>query len=388
MTPFADRASVERRLVYVPVAGTGPVRLSFTAEEWSRLAWLYGVIAMLHIVGWVAYLRYSADYPAMVGLGFAAYMLGLRHAFDADHIAAIDDTVRFMLHQGRRPLGIGFFFSLGHSTVVLCLSLGAVSATVALSGHIPGIKEIGALIGTTISGVFLWIVGVLNLLVVLDILGVWRQARAGTHDHRHLDELIAQRGLLNRIIGRRPRKLLRESWQMYPLGLLFGLGFDTASEIALLVMAAAAAAGSLPLTAVLCLPVLFAAGMALMDTTDGVLMSRAYRWAFMNPLRRIFYNLATTSFSVVVALVIGSIELVQVLIGLLKLHGSWLDFVAALDLGVLGYVIVGLFLAAWLASVAIWRFGKPAAGFGARGALHLHPHTHADGTSHSHEHVH
>jgi len=361
---------------------------AFTAAEWCRLAGLYGFIAFLHLLGWGLYLRYAAEFPALVGLGFVAYMFGLRHAFDADHIAAIDDTVRYMLQKGQRPLGIGFFFSLGHSTIVLCLAIGIAIAAAAVKQELPELRNIGGVLGAGVSGMFLWIVGVLNFLVLLDILGLWNQAKAGRHDHKHLEQLLSQRGLVNRLFGGRLQKFLAHSWQMYPLGLLFGLGFDTASEVGLLAMTAGAAAGNLPMPAVLALPILFAAGMSLMDTTDGVLMSKAYNWAFRNPLRRIFYNLTTTSLSIVVALVIGTIELLQVSVGLLDLHGPILDAVAALDFGTLGYVIVGLFLLAWLVSVAYWKLGRLEARYATRIDVHRHFHRHEAGAVHSHHHTH
>jgi len=229
---------------------------------------------------------------------------------------------------------------------------------------------------------------VLNLLVLLDILGVWKKAKAGTHDHKHLEELMLKRGLMNRLFGGRLQKVLNHSWQMYPLGLLFGLGFDTASEIGLLAMTAGASAGNLPLPAVLCLPLLFAAGMSLMDTTDGVLMSKAYNWAFVNPLRKIFYNITTTTLSIVVALVIGSIELMQVLINMLELHGPIFDFVAGLDFGIVGYVIVGLFLAAWGLSVAYWKVGRFEERYSSPSVMHSHVHSHDGGVEHSHKHIH
>ncbi len=275
----------------------GSTRLSFSADEWMRLAGLYGFIGLLHVVGWGLYLHYATDYPALVGLGFVAYMFGLRHAFDADHIAAIDDTVRYLLQKGKKPLGIGFFFSLGHSTIVLCLAVAIAFAASAIAQELPALKNIGGILGASVSGIFLWVIGILNLLVLVDILGVWKQAKAGTHDHHHLEELLSKRGLVNRLFGGRVQKFLNHSWQMYPLGLLFGLGFDTASEVGLLAMTAGASAGNLPIPAVLALPILFAAGMSLMDTTDGVLMSKAYNWAFLNPLRKIFYNITTTSLS-------------------------------------------------------------------------------------------
>jgi high-affinity nickel-transport protein len=360
----------------------------FSRAEWSRLGVLYGVIGMLHAVGWGAYLHYAAHYPQLVGLGFVAYMFGLRHAFDADHIAAVDDTVRFMLQKGKQPLGVGFFFSLGHSTVVLALAIGIAFAATAVKAGLPQLQNWGALIGTGVSGSFLWFIGVLNLLVLLDILKIWQTAKTGNHSHAHLEALLQKRGLLNRLFGGRLQRLMNHSWQMYPLGLLFGLGFDTASEVGLLAMTAGASAGDLPLPAVLCLPILFAAGMTVMDTTDGVLMSKAYNWAFINPLRKIFYNLTTTGLSVAVALLIGSIELLQVLCSMLDLHGPVFDFVAGLNFGILGYLIVGLFLLAWGASVAYWKFGRIEQRYSLHGAPHAHRHVHADGSEHSHDHLH
>lgn len=343
-------------------------------------------MALLHVLGWALYLHFAAHYSALIGLGFTAYMFGLRHAFDADHIAAIDDTVRFMLQKGKRPLGVGFFFSLGHSTIVVGLAVAIAFAAAVVMRDLPQLQRVGSVVGACVSGVFLWILGILNLFVLLDILTVWQQAKAGAHSHQHLEALLAKRGLLNRLFGGRVQRLMNHSWQMYPLGLLFGLGFDTASEVGLLAMTAGASAGNLPILAVLSLPILFAAGMTLMDTSDGVLMTRAYDWALINPLRKIFYNALTTGLAVAVALLIGSAELLQVLISKLSLHGRFYDSVAQLDFGTLGYVVVGLFLLAWSCSVAAWRFG----GFEERhgGAGHFHPHTHDDGTTRSHEQLH
>jgi high-affinity nickel-transport protein len=360
----------------------------FSGEEWWRLAWLYGFITFLHILGWGTYLHYAAHFPELVGLGFVAYMFGLRHAFDADHIAAVDDTVRYMLQKGKQPLGVGFFFSLGHSTVVLVLAVAIAFAANKVKAELPDLKTMGAIIGAGVSGTFLWIIGILNLVVLLDILKIWRTAKSGTHSHAHLETLLQKRGLLNRLFGGRLQKLMNHSWQMYPLGLLFGLGFDTASEVGLLAMTAGASAGSLPVPAVLCLPVLFAAGMTVMDTTDGVLMSKAYNWAFLNPLRKIFYNITTTALSVAVALVVGTIELLQVLIDMLGLHGEYFDFLAGLNFGVLGYVIVGMFLLAWGLSVAFWKFGRIEQRYSANLGGHVHAHVHPDGSEHSHDHLH
>jgi high-affinity nickel-transport protein len=364
------------------------VHLAFSSVEWMRISGLYGFIALLHGLGWGLYLHYLRSYPALVGLGFAAYMFGLRHAFDADHIAAVDDTVRFMLQKGKRPLGVGFFFSLGHSTVVLGLSVGIAFAATSVKQELPQLKGVGGIIGSGVSGTFLWIIGILNLLILLDVLKVWQKAKTGTHDHAHLEQLLQQRGLLRRLFGGRLQTLMNHSWQMYPLGLLFGLGFDTASEVGLLAMTAGASVGNMPVPAVLSLPILFAAGMTVMDTTDGILMSKAYNWAFINPLRKIFYNITTTTLSIAVALLIGTIELFQVFIDVFDLHGRVFDLVASLDFSVLGYVIVGMFLLAWGLSVALWRFGHIEKRYGTQFTPHVHTHEHEGGIRHSHTHSH
>jgi high-affinity nickel-transport protein len=360
----------------------------FTAAEYGRLAGLYGCILVLHLLGWGLYLHYSGSHSQLVGLGLVAYLFGLRHAFDADHIAAVDDTVRLLLQSGRKPLGVGFFFSLGHSTVVFALAIAIALAATSVGAHLPLLKTLGSVIGTAVSGTFLWIIGVLNLLVLLDLLNGWRRSRGAGHDHAHLETMLQNRGLLNRLFGGKLRGLMSASWHMYPLGLLFGLGFDTASEVGLLAMTAGASAGNLPVPAILCLPLLFAAGMTLMDTTDGVLMCQAYDWAFLNPLRKIFYNVTTTGLAVLVALVIGTIELSQVLIGALGLHGPVADFLGGLDFGALGYIVVGLFLLAWALSVAIWKLGRFEQHRSPRVGPHVHAHLHSDGGRHTHDHTH
>jgi HoxN/HupN/NixA family high-affinity nickel-transporter len=270
------------QIVYRSNRRPAGIGLHFSRTECRRLCGFYGFIVLFQVVGWGLYLHYAASHPALVGLGFVAYMFGLRQAFDADHIAAIDDTVRYLLQKGKRPLGVGFFFSLGHSTVVLVLAIAIAFAATTTVAEIPQIREIGSLAGTAVSGAFVWLIGALNILVLLDILGVWRAAKAGTRSHEHLEAPLAKRGLLDRLFGGRLAKVINHSWQLYPLGVLFGLGFDTASEVALLAMMAGAAAGNLPIPAVLCLPILFAAGMSIMDTTDGVLMSKAYNWALQS----------------------------------------------------------------------------------------------------------
>ena len=361
----------------------------FGTPQWRTLGWLYGVIVILHIAGWGLYLRYCAGHPSFVGLGLAAYLFGLRHAFDADHIAAIDDTVRFLLQRKKTPLAVGFFFSLGHSTVVFVLAVAIALASTAMKSALPDLRTVGAVIGATVSGTFLWIIGILNLAVLLDMLKLWRGAKAGVHTHEHVDELIAKRGLMSRLFNGRLERIVQHSWQMYPLGVLFGLGFDTASEISLLAMTAGASAGDIPLLAVLALPLLFAAGMSVMDTTDGVLMVKAYNWAFVNPLRRIFYNLTITGLSIGMALVIGTIELLQVAVNVLRLRGAVFAFIAEIDFSVLGYFIVAVFAVAWCASAMIWKIGKIDVRAPADvDVVHVHSHAHRSGVVHSHRHIH
>jgi high-affinity nickel-transport protein len=328
-----------------------------TRADWRHLAGLYGVVVSLHLCGGGLLFYYGLHHPTLIGLGFAAYMLGLRHAFDADHIAAVDDTVRYLLQKGQKPFGVGLFFSLGHSTVVLVVAIALIVTAATLKHALPDLRSLGGFIGAGVSGLFLWIIGILNTLVLLDILKLWRHAKAGAHSHAQLDQLLSQRGLINRLFGGRLQRILTASWQMYPLGILFGFGFDTASEVALLGITAGASAGDLPLMAAVSLPLLFAAGMSLMDTTDGVLMVRAYRWAWVNPLRKLFYNLTTTGLSVAVALLMGTIEVLQVIIGALNLNGPIAARIAGLDMTAMGYLIVAMFLGFWGLSVVVWKSG-------------------------------
>lgn len=360
----------------------------FTSAEWLRLAGFYGVIALLHILGWGAYLYFSGRYPALLGLGLTAYLLGLRHAFDADHIAAVDDSVRFMIRAHKKPLGTGFFFSLGHSTIVFALAVTIVFFAAAIKQALPALASTGGLIGAIISGAFLWFIGILNLLVLLDILKIRHGMKTGKHGHTHVDELLSKRGLINRLFGSRLQRHISRSWHLYPMGLLFGLSFDTATEIALLAMTAAASAAVLPAPAVLSLPILFTAGMTALDTTDGVLMCKAYNWAFINPSRKLFYNLLTTGLGVAVALFIGTIELLQVLISVLHLQGFIAVQISQIGLGEMGYIIVALFLLAWGVSVALWRFGRTQEKPDDALTAHVHEHTHEHGVTHTHHHFH
>jgi high-affinity nickel-transport protein len=309
-----------------------------------RLLALAGAVALLHALGWGLYFWYSRHTPALAGLGTLAYTFGLRHAFDADHIAAIDNTTRKLLHDGRRPLGVGFFFSLGHSTIVFALTAGLALAAGAVDAAIPSLQHAGSTIGASVSGVFLLLIGMLNLFVLADVVRAWREMKSGRHDDEALEHRLLDRGLLSRLVLARIGDRIDASWKMAPLGALFGLGFDTATEIALLALAAGVATHRVPLLAILALPTLFAAGMSLLDTADGVVMSRAYGWAFSNPVRKIYYNITVTSLSVAVALVIGMIELLQVTVGL-----------QVLDLGKIGYLVVALFFATWAVSVVYWK---------------------------------
>jgi len=336
----------------------------FSRKETARLGGFFGFVALLHVLGWGFFLYYAHDFGRVyAGAGALAYSFGLRHAFDADHISAIDDTTRFLLQKGKRPLGVGFFFSLGHSTIVFALSLAIAFAAQAVQRHIHTFQTIGGVIGATVSGTFLWIVGILNLIVLIGIVKIWRQMKAGTFHRDELEELLLQRGFMNRLLGSRFRKFISESWQMYPIGVLFGLGFDTASEVGLLAITAAAATQvsstgapiHIPFLGIIALPILFAAGMSLMDTADGAFMSRAYGWAFSSPLRKVYYNMTTTALSVFVALAVGTVEYVQVLSSQLHLDGPVIGWINNMNFETLGYVIVGTFLVTWIGSVVLFK---------------------------------
>ncbi len=341
---------------------------SITRREWGRLAGMGGFVILLHVVGWVTLLAIVAPQHLSlgtksfgIGIGVTAYTLGMRHAFDADHIAAIDNTTRKLMHQGQRPLSVGFWFSLGHSSIVFglafLLSMGvrALARPVEDSGS--QLHSVTGLIGTTVSGTFLYLIAAINVVILVGIWKVFRAMRSGEYDEAALEEQLDKRGLMNRLLGRVMRSI-DKPWQMYPVGLLFGLGFDTATEVALLVLAGTGAASGLPWYAILCLPVLFAAGMSLLDTVDGSFMNFAYGWAFSRPVRKVYYNLTVTGLSVAVALLIGTVELLGLLAQQLELHGPFWDRVAGLDLNVIGFVIVGLFVVTWVIALAVWKFGR------------------------------
>lgn len=343
----------------------------FSWEEAPRLLAMYGFIAALHVIGWGLFIHYNSitEYHNLsdssgtllyAGAGVLAYTFGLRHAFDADHISAIDDTTRYLLQKGRRPLAVGLFFSLGHSTIVFVMAVGIAVATKAATNFQNGFEGIGSIIGTLVSGLFLYLIAGFNFAVMLGIWRMWKQARTGQYKQEELDALLASRGFMNRIFRGRYNRFINHSWQLYPVGVLFGLGFDTATEVGLLAISAAAAAGAageaLPPLAIIALPVLFAAGMTLMDTTDGVFMSKAYGWAFVTPLRKIYYNITTTALSIFIAFFVGTIELVGLLAEKLGVDSQppW-SYVSGVNINVLGQVIVGLFIVVWIGAVVYWK---------------------------------
>ena len=345
---------------------------ALTPPEWRRLAVMAATIVGLHLIGWGTLLfivdpaRLSLGGKAFgLGIGLTAYTLGMRHAFDADHIAAIDNTTRKLMSDGQRPLAVGFFFSLGHSTVVFALALLLATGVKAIVGPVEddssALHHYTGLIGTSVSGVFLYVIAILNVMVLIGILRVFARLRSGEYDSEtgaaELEQHLDNRGLLNRVLGRFTTSITR-SWHIYPIGLVFGLGFDTATEIALLVLAGTTAAAGLPWYAILCLPVLFTAGMCLLDTIDGSFMNFAYGWAFSNPVRKIYYNITITGLSIAVALLVGSVELLDLFAEQLGWRGAFWQWLGGLDLNTLGFVVVGLFVCTWAVALLVWRYGR------------------------------
>lgn len=348
--------------------------LRFTKQELPSLIGVFSVVAFLHIAGWGLFIHFNSNpaYSSLTnssgalvyaGAGALAYSFGLRHAFDADHIAAIDDTTRLMLAKGKNPLALGLFFSLGHSTIVMALCVGVAFAARQAAKFQKDFAETGGIIGASVSTFFLYLVGILNLVILIGIIKVWKQAKSGKFSHEHLTQLLNERSLMRRIFRGAFKKGFDHSWQLYPVGVLFGLGFDTATEVALLALSATAAVGTvggfLPPLAIIALPLIFAAGMTLMDSLDGIFMTKAYAWAFTSPLRKIYYNITTTGLSIFVAFVIGTIQFVGVLSDKTSIDNYQpFTFIAGLDLNRVGFFIVASFVGAWLISVLIWRFGN------------------------------
>jgi high-affinity nickel-transport protein len=329
---------------------------------------MVGFVIALHVIGFLLLFMAVPHHFHLdnvrtfgIGTGLLAYTLGMRHAFDADHIAAIDNTTRKLMAEGKRPLSVGFFFSLGHSSVVfglaLLLNFGIRALTSQVSSPTSGLHHVTGLVGTLVSGVFLYLIAALNVAVLVSIVRIFFALRSGAFDHDELERQLNARGMMNRFFGPLARRI-DTSWKMYPLGILFGLGFDTATEIALLVIAGTSVAAGLPFWAILSLPILFAAGMSLLDTADGSFMNFAYGWAFANPVRKVYYNITITGLSVGVAFVIGTIELLSVLQSEFKLTGGIWNFAAAFNINSAGFFIVGLFVVTWVLALGIWRFGR------------------------------
>ncbi|MCV7040255.1 nickel transporter [Mycolicibacterium moriokaense] len=337
--------------------------------DWMTIAAMGGVVLALHVFGWgVLVFGVAPQHITLgsagvfgVGLGVTAYLLGVRHAFDADHIAVIDNTTRKLVGEGTRSLTTGFWFSLGHSSVVfglaflLAIGVRAVVGPVQDEGS-PMLQTLG-LIGSLVAGTFLILIGLSNLFAAVGIAKVFRQMRTGEFDEAELERQLQQRGFLARLLGKVMRRVSKP-WHLYPVGLLMGLGFDTATQVALLVLAAGTAAFTLPWYAILVLPVLFAAGMSLFDALDGIFMARAYGWAFLKPIRKVYYNLTVTVLSVIVALVIGVIVLTGLLVERLGVESGPIAAIGSANLESVGFMIVGLFVAAWLIALAVWRFGQ------------------------------
>jgi nickel/cobalt transporter (NiCoT) family protein len=330
------------------------------AEVASKVVGIYAVLVLANVLSWIWALIAFHDYPVLVGTAFLAYTLGLRHAVDADHIAAIDNVTRKLMQEGKRPVTAGFFFALGHSSIVVLASAAVALATATLQSRFEALRMIGGVIGTLISVCFLFLVAVANLFVLRSVYRTFRTVRAGgAYAAEDLDHLLAPRGLLGRVF--RPMfRVVSRSWHMYPLGFLFGLGFDTATEIAILGVAAAEAAKGLPIWSIMVFPALFTAGMSLIDTTDGVLMLGAYGWAFNKPIRKLYYNLTITAVSILVAVLIGGVEALGLIADRLSLVGPFWSLIGMLNenFGSLGYLVVAIFVACWLISIAVYRLGR------------------------------
>jgi len=356
-----------------PYEALSPSRLAklrhgLTPEEWLRVGGMIVAIAGLNVLGWgllsaaVGH-HYHVSKTGLFGFGTGtlAYTLGARHAFDADHIAAIDNTTRKLVNEGKRPLSVGFFFSLGHSSVVFALAIFLNFGIRALDAQVgnttSGLHQTATVVGTSISGGFLYLIAAFNLIVMVGIVKVYREMRAGRFDHEELERQLTNRGLMNRFFGRCTGRI-DTPWKMYPVGVLFGLGFDTATEVGLLVLAGTAVAGGLPFYAVLSLPILFAAGMSLFDAVDGCFMNFAYDWAFAKPVRKVFYNLTITGLSVFVAFFIGTIEIVGLVGQEANLHDPLFNFFERFNINTAGFIIVGAFVATWVVALVYWRLAR------------------------------
>jgi nickel/cobalt transporter (NiCoT) family protein len=344
------------------------IKAALSPSEWTRVGGMTATVIALNVVGWdLLAAAAGGDYQVSrgqafgLGTGILAYTLGMRHAFDADHIAAIDNTTRKLVGEGKRPLSVGFFFSLGHSSIVFVLAvllnfgIRALNSQVRNSGS--ALHNVTSVIGTTVSGTFLYLIAALNVVILVGIIRVFRDMRSGRFSDTELEEQLAKRGLMNRLLGPLNRRV-DAPWKMYPIGVLFGLGFDTATEVAFLVLAGTAVISGLPFYAVISLPFLFAAGMSLFDTADGCFMNFAYDWAFARPVRKVYYNLTITGLSVFVAFFIGTIEILGLVAQEAHLRSQFWQFLAGFNINKAGFVIVGVFVVTWVVALGIWRFGQ------------------------------
>ena len=322
----------------------------------GKVIGIYVLLIAFNITAWgLAIAGFAVQYPALLGTALLAYTFGLRHSVDADHISAIDNVTRKLMQENKRPVAVGFFFSLGHSTIVVALTIAIAIAATFIQSSIPMLKNAGGLIGTSVSATFLFVIAIINFLVLWEIFQAFQKVKRGEeYNDQTLDEFLNQRGLMGRFF----RPLLRivdTSWKMYPVGVLFGLGFDTATEVGILGIAAVEAGKGLPVWAILIFPALFTAGMCLIDTTDGILMLGAYGWAFVKPVRKLYYNMNITLVSVLVAVVVGTIEVFSIIAMEFNLSGGIWDYLGNLDFGMLGSIIIGLFIASWLISTIIYK---------------------------------
>jgi high-affinity nickel-transport protein len=338
-----------------------PLLLSFSdtaADMRGKIVAIYTLLIAANAAAWAWALIAFHDYPVLLGTCFLAYSFGLRHAVDADHIAAIDNVTRKLMQEGKRPVAAGLFFSLGHSTVVVLATIAVAATAAAFKEQLEDFHAIGGVIGTMVSATFLLVIAAINVVILVNVYNTFQRVKnGGTYVADDLDLVLARGGVFARAF-RRLFRLIERNWHMYPLGFLFGLGFDTATEVGLLGISAAEASNGLPIWSILVFPALFTAGMTLIDTTDSVLMVGAYGWAFVKPVRKLYYNMTITFTSVVVAVIIGGIETLGLIASKFGLSGGVWDAVTGLNdsFGMLGYLIIGVFAACWLASIAIYRF--------------------------------
>jgi high-affinity nickel-transport protein len=343
-------------------------RAALTPAEWGRFGGMALVILALNVAGWGIFIfavePHHFHYQGLglgLGVAFTAWTLGARHAFDADHISAIDNTTRKLMSDGKRPLGTGFFFALGHSTIIVMVGVGLGVAAKAVFGEVvnpsSGYETVGGVVGTSMAAGFLYLIAALNVIVLAGIFQVFRGLRAGLFDEAELERQLQARGMMWRFFGRFMRSITK-TWHMFFVGLIFGIGFDTATEVLLLAATAAAATQGLPWYAAAALPLLFAGGMTLFDTLDGCFMNFAYGWAFARPVRKVYYNLVITGLSIAVAFLIGTIEIIGLLSSELHVHGGFWDFMANFDINQAGFAIAALFVVVWVAAIGYWKFGK------------------------------